>query len=586
MAQGQDDYAISEIDFHGNETLTERALLEQMNTRAPTFLEKITFWKKNPAFSPVMFENDMERLHHYYQRHGFLDPGLDYSLNRDDQRGEMAITIDIQEGKPIKIRKIQFKGQLDSAARSLLAKYRDTSLLEPGVRFIDEEILNFEREMRDYFSNRGYPNIEVHRNLNVLRAKKQVDIVFDIETGPPATFGDVKIKGDSLVSERFIRNKLTFSRGQRYSGEKLDATQMKLFNTDLFRYVVVRGQSDSIQDRRIPVLIEVSEQPSWSLEAGVGYGSEDRFRASVYLTRLRFLGGARKLIFEGKHSHFLPVSLESRFIQPGLAGGNLDLIVNPFFIREREQSYTVDRLGGGLTFQQRFTKNTSGYLMYSLERDFLQDFSIPEYLEREEDRDLVRNKSGLTVGIRRNTTKKLIAPTSGWKANGHFTYMGIGFRSEFHYYQSEVSLVRYFRVDDDWIVAGRIRSGFIKPLRDESSPIEDRFLLGGASSMRGWGRHQISPVNEQGKLIGGNTMLEGNVELRFPIYDIFSGVIFTDIGNVWRKTYAYDLTDLRYDAGAGLRIKTPVGPVGLDIATPLFEREKRLQFFLSVGRAF
>ena len=147
-------------------------------------------------------------------------------------------------------------------------------------------------------------------------------------------------------------------------------------------------------------------------------------------------------------------------------------------------------------------------------------------------------------------------------------------------------MVRYYQLDDGWIIAGRVRSGFINPLRNESSPIEDRFLLGGAFSMRGWGRHQISPVNEQGKLTGGNSMLEGNMELRFPIFDIFSGVVFTDIGNVWRKAFAYDFNQLRYDAGSGLRVKTPVGPVRLDIASPLFEREIRPQFYISIGHAF
>lgn len=580
------DYTISEIDFHGNETLTEQSLIEQMNTRSPTFLEKITFWEKNPEFSPVMFENDMERLHHYYQRHGFLNPHLDYSLKQDDRKEKMDITIDIKEGTPIKIRKVQFKGQLDSAAMSLLAKYRDTSLLKSGDRFIDKKILDFEREIRNSYSTQGYPNVKVERSLNVLKKTSQVDIVFDIETGSLAKFGEVEIKGDSLVSKEYIREKLTFSNGQRYSWKSLDSTQMALFNTDLFRYVVIRGQKDSMQNDRIPVLIEVSEKPTWSLETGVGYGSEDQFRTSVNVTRLRFLGGARKLIFEGKHSRFLPVSLEARFIQPGLMADNLDLIINPFFIREREQSYTVDRLGGGLTFQQRFSEASSGYLMYSLERDFLQDLSMSEFLAREGDKDLISNKSGLTVGFSSNTTKKLIAPVSGWKLNGHFTYMGIGFRSEFHYYKSEISMVRYYQLDDGWIIAGRVRSGFINPLRNESSPIEDRFLLGGAFSMRGWGRHQISPVNEQGKLTGGNSMLEGNMELRFPIFDIFSGVVFTDIGNVWRKAFAYDFNQLRYDAGSGLRVKTPVGPVRLDIASPLFEREIRPQFYISIGHAF
>jgi len=584
--RGQDTYTIKDIEFLGNETLTEQTLQEQMNTSSPTFFEKLTFWKEKPEFSQIMFENDMERLHRYYQRHGFLNPRLNYNLDRNEQKNKMEIKIDIDEGTPVTIRSVQFKKPADSTAASLMENFTGNLPIKPGQRFVDREVMNFEREVENYLSDQGYPFAEMKRHLNVLPDEKQVDVAFELEPGLPANFGEVNISGDSLVSESFIREKLTFSPGEKYSANKLDSTQTKLFSTDLFRYVVVRGQKDSIRNGRIPIRIEVSELPTWSLETGAGYGSEDRFRASVNLTKLRFLGGARRLIFEGKHSYFLPISVEAKFIQPGMLGDRLDLVVNPFFIRENEESYTVDRLGGGLTLQQDFSESTSGYLMYSLERDFLQDLTITEFLAREEQGDLIRNKSGVTVGFSTNTTDKLIAPTSGSKFNGHFTYMGLGFQSIFHYYKSEISLVRYLPLDDDWTAAGRIRAGFIKPRGNEASPIEDRFLLGGASSLRGWGRHQISPVNEEGQAIGGNSMLETNLELRFPIYDIFSGVTFFEAGNVWRNAFTWSIADLKYDVGAGLRVRTPVGPVRLDIATPLFEKKMRPMFFISIGHAF
>jgi outer membrane protein insertion porin family len=306
---------------------------------------------------------------------------------------------------------------------------------------------------------------------------------------------------------------------------------------------------------------------------------------SARLTKLQFLGGTRKFIFIGKRSHFLPVSLETKLIQPNVVFDDLDLIFNPFFITENEKSYRVDRVGGGLTFQKNFSPSTSGYLMYSLERDFLENKIETDTLQRDAG-EIVNNKSGVTLGITRNTTQDPFNPAKGWKINGHFTYMGIGFKSRYNYYKSEFEVNRYFQLDKDWILAGKIAAGFIKPLEGDATPIEDRFLIGGASSLRGWGRHQISPVNEDGKLIGGNSMLQSSVELRFPIYDIFSGVAFVDAGNVWRSSFNYDLAQLRYDAGLGLRVSTPIGPVRLDVATPVLEGTYRLQFFLSIGHAF
>jgi len=581
-AWGQEGYQVYEISFAGQDTLPRQVLLNRMNTREANLYEKLAFWKEGPAFSSIMFENDLQRLRQFYQRQGFLDPRVDYSLQQEDRKKRLRIKIEIDEGAPVRIRSIRYELQGDSLNRQLLDEIGKDSILHRGMRFSDKKVYELENRIKKTWINHGYPYVEVKRHLEVFPGKRAADVLFHIDPGRHAQFGQVRIHGDSLVPRSFIRKKLTFSPGQTYDQSKLDATQSRLFNTDLFRYVVIRPRKDSISDQRIPVYLEVNESPPWSLEGGVGYGTEDRFRASLRLTKLQFLGGNRKFIFEGKHSHFLPISLETKFIQPGFLSERLDLLVNPFFIRENERSYEVDRLGGSLTFQEHFAPTTSGYLMYSFERVFLQDLSSPGALEEKK----IRNKSGFTLGFDRNTANSRFNPSSGWRIDGRFTYMGIGFRSRFHYYKAEMGLIRYYRLTQDWVVAGKLRAGFIEPLRGEQSPIEDRFLLGGASSLRGWGRNSLSPLNEEGMPVGGNSMIESSVELRFPIYDIFSGVVFTDFGNVWRSSFSYHPGDFRYDAGLGFRVLTPVGPVRMDLATPVFENSLDPRFYISIGHAF
>jgi len=581
-ARGQEGYEVYEIRFEGPDTLSAEMLLDQMNTSEAGLLEKLAFWKEGPRFSSTMFENDLERLRRSHQRNGFLDPRVDYRLRKDDRKKRLRIDMEIKEGKAVTIRSIRYELQEDSLSQVLLEEIEEASMLRAGMRFSDNKVFEEENRIKNAYINHGYPYVVVRRSLEVFPEKHTVEVLFHIEPGTHARFGEVRIHGDSLVPRSFILKKLAFSPGQVYAHNKLDATQSRLFNTDLFRYVVIRPRKDSISNQRIPVYLEVRESPPWSLEGGVGYGTEDRFRASVRLTKLQFLGGNRKFIFEGRHSHFLPISVETRFIQPALLGERLDMLVNPFFVRENERSYEVDRLGGGLTFQENFSPATSAYLMYSFERVFLQELSSAEALEEKK----IRNKAGLTLGFDRNTSNSRFDPSSGWRMNGHFTYMGIGFRSRFHYYKAEMKVIRYYRLAEDWIVAAKLRAGFIEPLRGEQSPIEDRFLLGGASSLRGWGRHSISPLNEEGLPVGGNSMFESSLELRFPIYDIFSGVIFTDFGNVWGGAFSPHMADLRYDAGLGFRVHTPVGPVRLDLAAPVFENSFAPRFYVSIGHAF
>ena len=580
---GQDNPIVKNIEFHGNEPISGELLLEQMNTREESLLEKIKFWEKEPVLSTFMLEGDIERLRSFYQRNGFLEPVVSYNIKRN--KNKATIHINIETGESVVIRKVTYSEVSGEEKTALLSEAIKKQPFNKGHRFEDSKILKYEAEIRKKFQDNGYPFIEMERRLDVDTTAEKVDIHYDIHPQAKAYFGETTIIGDSLVKERFIREQLKFNPGDIYAQEKIEQTQQKLFNTDLFSYAVIRPQKEQVKQNSIPVSVELEELPPWSLEAGLGYGTEDRLRISARLTKLHFLGGARKFIFTGKRSYFYPVSLETKFIQPNLLTDNLSLILNPFYISENEISYQVDRLGSGITLQQIFSPGTSGYFMYSLERNSLENKTETDSISGKNRRD-IRDKSGITIGAKTNTTDNPFSPSKGWKINGHFTLMGIGMQSEYDYYKSEIGITHYYQLDKDWVLAGRFSAGFIKPFKGSETPIEDRFLIGGASSLRGWGRHQISPKNEDGELIGGNSMMEGSLELRFPVYDIFSGVTFMDAGNVWADAFDYDLSQLRYNAGLGMRVDTPIGPVRLDFASPVYENRFRLQFFVSIGHAF
>jgi len=579
----QETQVIKKIKFHGNEPITGELLLSKMNSRGETLVDKLKFWEKEPVLSTFMLKEDVERLQTFYQRNGYLNPEVTYNIKRNKKKATIYINIKIAE--PVVIRNVTYSDLADEEKEEILSETIQNQPFNKGDRFVDNKILEYESEIRKIFHDNGYPFIEIKRELYVDTAAREVDIHYNITPQVKAYFGETAIEGDSLVNESFIRKQLKFRPGEIYSQEKIEQTQQKLFNTDVFSYVVIRPQKDQVKQKNIPISVELEELPPWTLEAGLGYGTEDRLRISARLTKLHFLGGARKFIFTGKRSHFYPFSLETKLIQQNFLTDNLNLILNPFYISENETSYRVERLGSGITLQQIFSQSTTGFFMYSLERNFLKNKTEIDSISGKIRND-IRNKSGITVGITRNTTDNPFSPTKGWKINGNFTLMGIGFKSDYDYYKGEIGINRYYQLDWNWILAGKLNAGFIKPFSGDESPIEDRFLIGGASSLRGWGRHQISPKNEEGKLIGGNSMLEGSLELRFPIYDIFSGVTFMDAGNVWDDAFDYGLEQLRYNAGLGLRVNTPIGPLRLDFATPVFESRFRLQFFVSIGHAF
>jgi outer membrane protein insertion porin family len=581
---GQKDYKIKKISIEGNETLKDVDIKSNMNTKAKTFTKKLMFWEKAPRFSNITFDDDINRVTRFYQRNGFLSPKIDFSLEKNDSYKTLRILMKIKEGEMVHVDKLVY--QLYNAKDSLAAlTFPAKELpLKSGDRFQDEKVKAFETYIQKRYSDRGYPFPKVKTDLVMVPEKKSANLSFSIDPGVKCNFGKTWIKSDSLVPISFIRNQLKYKEGDPYSKDDIEKSQKKLFDTELFQFVVIRTLVDSIKDSSVPMLIQMKEKPRWLLETGVGYGSEDRFRVSAQVTRRQFFGGARKLIFTGKRSYYLPVSLELSFIQPDIFKDNLDFILNPYFIWENETSYDVKRLGSGITLKNDFNKHTSAYVMYTFEKDWFRYKSDPaEVLDQD---SLPYNKSGVTLGFTHTTTDDLFDPTKGTRINTYFTLMGLGFDSKYHYVKLEVDARKYLPMNGQKVLATRIHAGAMKPIMgDPETPVEDRFMLGGALSLRGWGRNQISPVNEYGDLVGGNSMFEASAELRFPIYDILSGGAFVDTGNVWADSFAINLADLRTDLGIGLRAKTPIGPVRVDFATPVFEQFHAM-FFFSIGHAF
>lgn len=582
----QEGFTVRDIKFAGNDSIPDEFLLSQMNTKPGTLKEKLIFWKRNNSFASFTFESDLIRLHKFYQRNGFPDSEITSEYILDNKRKKLDITINIMEGLPVIVDSVIYDYYGSSDASGILDTLKKELPLQSGIRFRDEKIFLTEESIRNNYFNRGYPYIELDKEIIYNGQNPKAKVNFRINPGKKSYLGEIIVEGDSLVTKKYISNHIEINRDRTFSPVTLNKIQNDLFRLGLFRFVTVRALTDSVRKDSIPVLIKVMELPRWSFKMGAGYGTEDRIRLSLLMTRLNFLGGGRSLIVKVQHSYFTPFAAEGKLIQPDLIMKNLDFIVNPYFSKEREESYTVQRRGSAFTFQKKI-KHSSAYISYSYGKDIvnLSDSYQPD-MDQENPDEKDNFKSGITLGFNRNSTNDLFSPTRGWKINSTATVMGLGNRSLHHYYRITGDISWLMPLGKS-VIAYKIKGGVIQPVKGaDSTPIEDRFLLGGAMSLRGWGRHQISPVNINGDKIGGNSMTEAGIEWRFPIVGIFSGAVFSDFGNTWENPWEVKFNDLLFNAGSGIRVNTPVGPVRLDLATPLFAGKLKTQFFITIGHAF
>ncbi|MEO8074932.1 MAG: BamA/TamA family outer membrane protein, partial [Acidobacteriota bacterium] len=126
-------------------------------------------------------------------------------------------------------------------------------------------------------------------------------------------------------------------------------------------------------------------------------------------------------------------------------------------------------------------------------------------------------------------------------------------------------------------------------------PASERFFAGGDTTIRGFTLDTVGAANTispTGFPRGGNALLLMNGELRFPVWKDFGAVVFVDGGNVFDRASEFDLGELRGSSGFGLRYRSPIGPIRLDIGFKMDRRtfagnlESGHAFHFSIGQAF
>ena len=134
---------------------------------------------------------------------------------------------------------------------------------------------------------------------------------------------------------------------------------------------------------------------------------------------------------------------------------------------------------------------------------------------RERDRRAARRRA-IAFDINRNTTNNLLDANRGYVLAGHLEQAGKWLWGTYNYWEVTAEARHYMPVARSFVCANRLhlgtdrRAGRCRP----NVPFFKRYFLGGATSIRGWGRFEVSPLSGFGLPIGGLSMLEGSSEVR------------------------------------------------------------------------
>jgi len=583
----QNNYSVGKIEFKGNRAISASQLKKNLNLKSKNLIQKIAFWTKSQDFNEFYLEDDVQQITALYQRAGFLKVDVKAYKDIDRKKEKINLLYKIKENEPVLINDIKLKidakdqERIDPVKQLLETGRTDWTLQENSI-FRDLNILALNKYFHELLLNNGYPSPEIKQEILLTEAENKADVIYNISAGTFCSFGTVNIIGNERTPSQVISRQISFN-GEQFSQTQLQETQRRIQQLGIFQFVTMKSMLDEIENNTIPIEILVKELPEWSVKFGIGYGLEDRLRASLDLLKLNFLGGARRANLYLKHSFLEPYNVSLKITQPAFLGPYGSLAFKPYLKKEHEPAYDLETFGTSLTFQNIINPRLNGSISYRFERSFIE-------LSDETEADILNeyyNKSALSQGLSFNNSTPAFYPETGFSASYVVTLSGLKLNSKYHYLQGLVDLRKYQRILAELVLAGKIKIGSMKPIwGDTITPLEERYYAGGSLSLRGWGRNDVSPKNENNKSIGGNSYLELSLEARQKIFKILYLVLFLDAGNVWMDFDRHNLNDLKYSPGIGLRLRTPIGPIRLDAAQPVWDSKKSIQLHLSIGQAF
>ena len=587
----QDGYTMIDLQFEGNNTFSDSELEEKISAYSINKFEVYILQKDRFIFSKDMLTADLKNLTDYYQQEGFLSVRMSYALmNQNAGEQTLDVVIHIDEGKPVMVDSVGFKFIPDSTTRATTEAAPlniDQAVLSSrrGERFRDALVESDRKRILKHFLDSGYPYVEVKPDIVLDQAVESAKITWQIATGPESHFGEIIILGSDLANMDHIRNKLAFNQGELFRQMLIDTSSQSIYSLGLFQIVGIKAFLEE-KNPSVPVTITVKQAPKTTTRFGIGYGSEEKLRLYAEIRRLRFLGGLRQIQLFGRHSALEPYHIDLKFTQPEFLLHSLDLVLNPFIRKQDEPGFNVSRKGFRSTFLYPLPFRVNSSFTYTFEAVNQDTVDYSSGQMPGDDFKGLYDKSMIGLGLIRDTSEPILYPDKGMLTSINIQYNGISAAAEYPFLKILFDLRMYTEINRS-ILAGRIKLGGISPQSDNNYiPVEERFFSGGSYSNRGWARSELGPKDEQGFPTGGNSLLEMSLELRFPVYDLVSGVVFTDFGNVWSAPFSYFLNDLRYSVGVGIRIKTPIGPIRFDLARPVFDAEKQIQFHFSVGHSF
>ena len=479
------------------------------------------------------------------------------SVDRESVENGIRLVFHVVEN-PV-IREIGFQGNKELTEEELLAVMET----KRGQVYNAPLLVRDADAMQDLYGSKGYilamvlePSMSKEGVLTLVIAEGEIE--------------EIKITGNTHTKTYAIRRYLRAKAGEAYNDRKVARDVAKLTSLGWFETVRRDAEVGTEPGKVIVVITVVEKRRTGMVSVGGGYSSVQGLVGFVDLTKSNLGGNGQAASIRGEfggqtsyefgYQHPWVMTPETR-----LSLGIYDrLILREAFVTDeagdpRSILYDERRNGLNMTLGRPLSDATTVFVGVRADDVSISGLTVEEEGYLEGPAFEPRKVRSITLAAANDTRSNLYNPRGGAYQRLSAEFAGLIFGgTEFNKYVLDTR--RFFRMGAKNTLAMRLLVGTVSG----DPPYLEQFLIGGSETLRGYRTDRFV----------GTRMGIVNTEYRIPIGENLLGVLFVDVGDAWGGVMASDpaFEDVVHDSftshlgyGVGVRVKTPIGPLRLDL---------------------
>lgn len=475
----------------------------------------------------------------------------------------------VARGEPVRLDSVDYEvtgpGKDDAA-------FPKDFYMAPGDRLIHAEFDEGVRKLSDLAAKEGYldANLDPHRVIvdpQDNRAWAEVKLA----TGPQYYLGRVTFKQD-LLEDAFLQRYVRFKPGAVYDPGRLLSLQASLLASEYYDQVEIIPHKEEAEENVVPLEVVAHPNKPNKYRIGAGYATDTGPRLRLDWTR-RYVGSwGHRMNAELNVSPALSY-LRGEYRIP-LEKPTQDLI----FLRPNIEHYDTTTRKGTLG---EFEVGHSVVIGHGWRRILGLSYRYEDYDDfldvdpRHQTRELVPS-----ISWSKTVTDDPAVTRNGYRIQAGLLGAVDGMLSSTSYLSAQLFAKWIKSFAEEYRLITRTNLGATLANSVLDLPASRRFYAGGDNSIRGWGLDVLGPNDAQDQTVGGRYLAVGSVEVDRKIYGDLGAAVFYDFGNAFDPDYP---AGFKQGAGLGLRWRTPVGLVRIDVAYKLNEPGRQARLHVVVG---